>query len=200
MVSSLVVNENVEKIASVDSHIGVSYAGLGPDFRVLLKSARKHSQSYQLRYGESAPIGVIVRQVADEMQEYTQSGGVRPFGVSVLVAGISSSSEDNSGKPFLFQIDPSGNFFAWKGCAIGKNMLNAKTFLERRFASVESSQQSEDEGMELEDAIHTALLALKDSFDGQMTEHNIEVGIAECKSGSFFKLSPERIREYLDNL
>lgn len=49
------------------------------------------------------------------MQEYTQSGGVRPFGVSLLVAGI-----DGDCVPRLFQVDPSGAYFGWKATAIGK--------------------------------------------------------------------------------
>ena len=49
------------------------------------------------------------------MQEYTQSGGVRPFGVSLLVAGM-----DGDGVPRLFQVDPSGAYFGWKATAIGK--------------------------------------------------------------------------------
>ncbi len=53
--------------------------------------------------------------------------GVRPFGVSLLVAGF-----DDAG-PQLFQVDPSGSFFAWKASAIGKNMTNAKTFLDKRW-------------------------------------------------------------------
>ena len=53
--------------------------------------------------------------------------GVRPFGVSLLIAGY-----DESG-PQLFQVDPSGSYFGWKASAIGKNTLNAKTFLEKRF-------------------------------------------------------------------
>lgn len=49
------------------------------------------------------------------MQEYTQSGGVRPFGISVLVAGA-----DGDGTPRLYQVDPSGAYFGWKATAIGK--------------------------------------------------------------------------------
>jgi 20S proteasome subunit alpha 2 len=64
---------------------------------------------------------------------------VRPFGVSLLVAGY-----DEDG-PHLFQVDPSGTFFGWKATAIGKNFKNARSFLERRYR----------EDMELEDAIHT---------------------------------------------
>ncbi len=81
-----------------------------------------------------------------------ESGGVRPFGVSLLMAGF----DDNG--PQLYQIDPSGTYFAWKASAIGKNMSNAKTFLEKRY--------NEDIG--LEDAIHTTLLTLKEGFEGQV--------------------------------
>ena len=59
-----------------------------------------------------------------------ESGGVRPFGVSLLMAGY----DDNG--PQLYQIDPSGSYFAWKASAIGKNMTNAKTFLEKRYSEV----------------------------------------------------------------
>ncbi|KAI0241798.1 Protein phosphatase PP2A regulatory subunit B [Massospora cicadina] len=84
------------------------------------------------------------------MQEFTQKGGVRPFGVSLLMAGY-----DTTG-PSLYQVDPSGAYFPWKATAIGKNMINAKTFLEKRF----------DGEMEIEDAVHTAILTLKEGFEG----------------------------------
>jgi len=42
---------------------------------------------------------------------------VRPFGVSLMMAGY----DDNG--PQLYQIDPSGTYFAWKASAIGKNMV-----------------------------------------------------------------------------
>ena len=67
---------------------------------------------------------------------YTESGGVRPFGVSLLLAGV-----DENG-PQLYQIDPSGSYFAWKASAIGKNMSNAKTFLEKRCAARAFSSSS----------------------------------------------------------
>ena len=54
---------------------------------------------------------------------------MRPYGVSLLVAGF-----DVNRGPTLYQVDPSGSFWAWKASAIGKNMTNAKTFLEKRYA------------------------------------------------------------------
>ena len=95
------------------------------------------------------------------MQEYTQRGGIRPFGISLLVAGV-----DHEG-PKLYQVDPSGAFFAWKASAIGKASAQAKDFLEKRY----------EDDLELEDAIHVALLTMKENFEGEMTEKNIEVGI-----------------------
>ena len=56
--------------------------------------------------------------------------GVRPYGVSLLVAGW-----DITRGPSLYQVDPSGSFWAWKASAIGKNMVNAETFLEKRCVS-----------------------------------------------------------------
>ena len=79
-----------------------------------------------------------MKSTASVMQEYTQWGGVRPFGVSLLVAGM-----DGDGVPRLFQVDPSGAYFGWKATAIGKGYVNANNFLEKRY----------QEDMELKDAI-----------------------------------------------
>lgn len=76
---------------------------------------------------------------------FVYNSGVRPFGVSLLVIGY-----DDVNGPSLYQVDPSGSYFAWKASAIGKNMINAKTFLEKRY----------NEEMELEDAVHTAILTV----------------------------------------
>ena len=57
----------------------------------------------------------MTRELADIMQEFTQSGGVRPFGVSMMVAGYDSLTNT----PQLYQVDPSGTYFGWKASAIG---------------------------------------------------------------------------------
>ena len=135
---------------------------------------------------------------------------MRPFGVSLLAAGY-----DDDG-PHLYQIDPSGSYWAWKASAIGKNMVNAKTFLEKRY----------NEDIEIEDAIHTAILTLKvssqprswwpsyrrarlvrpsqcasaddyqEGFEGQMTEHNIELAVVG-EDRKLKILSPAEIKDYL---
>ena len=184
-ISSLVDQHSYEKICKVCPTIGIVYSGIGPDMRVVLKEARKQAQSYYLTYGEYPPTKVLVQSIASQMQEFTQSGGVRPFGISVLVVGW--DAKDGIG---LYQVDPSGSFFAWKAAAIGKSMSVCNTFLERRY----------NDKIELEDAIHTAMLAMKEAYDGQMTEDNIEIGIVSEKRREFYRLSNGEIKDYLENL
>jgi len=71
-----------------------------------------------------------------------------------------------------------------------------------------------NDDISLEDAIHTALLTLKEGFEGQMTEKTIEIGVVtvppieELERGSpsaesgrpkatFRKLTEEEVRDYL---
>ncbi|KAF9354423.1 Proteasome subunit alpha type-2 [Mortierella sp. AD094] len=193
-VSTLVDDSSLEKVAIICSNIGMVYSGMGPDYRVLVNKARKAAQAYKRVYMEEPPTAILVKEIASVMQEFTQSGGVRPFGVSLLIAGF------DEGGPMLYQVDPSGSYWPWKATAIGKNMVNAKTFLEKRY----------NEDIELEDAIHTAILTLKEGFEGQMTENSIEIGIitgivATKDDGAvvlpeFRKLAPSEVKDYLANI
>lgn len=158
----------------------VVYSGMGPDFRLLVRKGQKAAAAYALRYGESIPVLGLVREVAAVMQEYTQSGGVRPFGVSLLVAGV-----DDDG-PALYQVDPSGAYFGWRASAIGKNAASAKTFLEKRY----------DAGMEVEDAVHTALLTLREGFEGELTSTNVEVCVVRADRKARV-LTPAEVADYL---
>eukprot|EP00884_Botryococcus_braunii_P011518 jgi/Botrbrau1/20367/Bobra.0006s0032.1 len=181
--STLVDESTVQKISLLTPNIGVAYSGMGPDSRILVRKARKQAQVYHRMYNENIPVAQLCRETASVCQEFTQRGGVRPFGVSLLMAGF----DDNG--PQLYQIDPSGSYFAWKASAIGKNMTNAKTFLEKRYS----------EDMELEDAVHTALLTLKEGFEGQISGSNIEVGIIG-EDRVFRVLTAAEVSDYLEEV
>merc|ERR1719263_1240944 len=135
---------------------------------------------YYTKYRELIPVSQIVRDEAAIMQESTQQGGVRPFGISLMMAGY-----DDSG-PQLYQVDPSGSYFGWKASVIGKNHVNAKSFLEKRYA----------EDIELEDAIHTAILTLKEGFEEAITAENIEIGVVG-EDRKFRVLTPAEVQDYL---
>jgi 20S proteasome subunit alpha 2 len=181
--SVLVEGDTVEKCVMLSENIGMTYAGMGPDFRVLTAKGRKAAQKYFLEYKDPIPVGLLARELATVMQEFTQSGGVRPFGVSLLLSGY-----DDKG-PQLYQIDPSGSYWAWKASAIGKNANNAKTFLEKRYHSE----------MELEDAINTAILTLKEGFEGAISEENIEISIVG-NDRKWKVLSANEVKDYVKEI
>ncbi|CUG08570.1 proteasome alpha 2 subunit, putative [Bodo saltans] len=180
--SALVDTGSIQKVFALDEHVGCTYSGIGPDARVLIDVARRECQVYRLTYQEAIPVGQLVRAIASVYQDYTQSGGRRPFGCCMLVAGV-----DHAGH-HLYQVDPSGTFWAWKATSVGKNSSNAKTFLEKRYSS----------DVELEDAVHTALLTLKEGFDGKMSSNNTEVG--RVIDGRFEVLTAAQLTDYLDQI
>jgi len=229
--SPLIDPPSLSKVSLITPNIGMVYSGMGPDYRVLVDKARKVSHTgYKRIYNEYPPTRILVQDVARVMQEATQSGGVRPYGVSLLIAGwdegIEPESEDATstgpdatagekkptgktggilkGGPMLYQVDPSGSYFPWKATAIGKSATSAKTFLEKRYR----------EDLELEDAVHIALLTLKETIEGEMNGETVEIGIigppedrllgvegVEGATGPRFrKLSPQEIEDYLTNL
>ena len=89
--------------------------------------------------------------------------------------------------PRFFQVDPSGAYYGWKASAIGKNFKNARSFLEKRY----------NDDVELDDAIHTALLTMREGFEGEMTEHTIEVGVVG-EDRVFRVLTPTEVKDFLD--
>lgn len=193
--SPLADQTTVAKISNITPNIGTVYSGMGPDYRVLVDRARKVSHTgYKRIYNEYPPTRILVQDVARVMQEATQSAGVRPYGVSMLVAGWDDGIEPDGeeempaegekksskktggvqkGGPMLYQVDPTGSYFPWKATAIGKSATKAKTFLEKRYS----------EELELEDAIHIALLTLKDNIEGEMNGDSIEIGLFPLAPG-----------------
>jgi len=202
--SPLVDDDDWHKVLPVSQHMGFVYSGLGADAYLLARRARKEAELYRRNYDELIPVTQAAKKLGSVAQDFTQSGGVRPFGVSLLVAGW-----DKTRGCQLYQVDPSGAWWAWKASAIGKNFVNAKQFLEKRYQP----------NMDLEDAIHIALLTLKEGFDGDVTNKNIQVGVVrpikkqdEKKEKrhdpppsfktdyEFVVLSPEELQDYLDQV
>ena len=123
--------------------LGAAAAGYIPDARVQIDNARFFSQSNKLVYDEPVEVETVAKHLADQCQQYTQYGGARPIGVSLIIGGIDSSGSA------LYLTDPSGAYILYNAIAIGGNADVANEFLEKNY-NVES--------MSFEDA--TMLLAI----------------------------------------
>ncbi|KAI8927644.1 nucleophile aminohydrolase [Entophlyctis helioformis] len=150
----------VRKIAMLDDHICMAAAGLTADARVLIDRARIECQSHRLTVEDAVSVEYITRHIASIQQKYTQSGGVRPFGISTLIMGF-----DADKVPKLYQTDPSGIFSAWKANAIGRSSKTVREFLEKNYA----------EDMNRDDAIKLAIKSLLEVV--QTGAKNIEIAV-----------------------
>ena len=160
-VAKLQVSQTVRKIARVDEHICLAFAGLTADARVLINRARLEAQSHRLTLDEPASVEYMTKHIAGVQQKYTQSGGVRPFGISALIVGF-----DPAGAPALYQTDPSGTYSAWKANAIGRNSKTVREFLEKNYAETSGK-----------DTLKLALSALTEVVEGSAA--NIELAVVE---------------------
>lgn len=125
--SRLVEQNSLEKIQLIDDYVASVTSGLVADARVLIDYARIAAQQEKITYGSLVNIENLVKKVADQMQQYTQYGGVRPYGVSMIFAGI-----DGLG-PRLFDCDPAGTINEYKAVAIGAGKEQVTNYLEEHY-------------------------------------------------------------------
>lgn len=141
---SLQTSKTTQKIFQVDRHIGIAAAGYTPDARVQVDNARYFSQGTRMTYDEPVEVETVAKHLADQCHQFTQYSGVRPYGVSLIVAGVDAKG----GR--LFVTDPSGTFVPYSAVAIGAGSDEANSFLEAKY----------DAGMGIEDASALAVAAI----------------------------------------
>jgi proteasome alpha subunit len=179
--SPLMERDSVEKIHKADDHIGIASAGHVADARQLIDFARKRGQVNQLRYGEPIAVETLTKEVTDYIQQYTQVGGARPFGVALIIAGIAD------GEPRLYETDPSGTPYEWKALAIGADRGDIRGYLEDNY----------EEGLDLDAGVGLALEALASVQDGGLTPKGIGVATIPVETEQFRELDEDERHEYL---
>ncbi|KAI9282643.1 nucleophile aminohydrolase [Sporodiniella umbellata] len=124
--SKLLVQGANRRIQSADLHIGIATAGLLADGRHLVNRARDEAQSWRDIYRQPISGKTIADRLGQYVSAYTLYSSVRPFGSSTIVGSMSEKE-----KPTLYMIEPSGVYWGYRGCAIGKGKSVAKTEIEK---------------------------------------------------------------------
>jgi 20S proteasome subunit alpha 4 len=148
----------IRKIVSIDDRTVLAFAGLTADARVLINKVRVEAQSYRLTMEDAPSVDYLARFLARIQQRYTQQGGVRPFGIATLVAGV--NDDDNGMKPYLYQTDPAGTHSRWKAQVIGgRNSKSLREFLEKQYQDLKEDDLTEDK------CVRLAIQALSEVVD-----------------------------------
>jgi proteasome alpha subunit len=171
----------LKKIFQFDDHVGAAIAGLSSDARVLMGQGRVFCQSNRLLYDEPADIEALIGTLSSRIQVYTQHGGIRPFGVSLIVAGV-----DTTG-PKLMTTDPSGSYRGYKARALGRNADKANSLLDEKYV----------EGLSMDDAIRLGIEAVDAASGGKVTPATVKVAVIPSEARVFKRLSEEEIEKYV---
>jgi len=178
----LQVSNAPQKIFQIDDHVGVAAAGYIPDARSQVDNARFFSQSNRIIYDEPVSVETIAKHLADQSQQYTQYGGVRPFGVALILGGITGR------KPQIFLTDPSGTYISYDAVAIGAGSDRVTQFLEKHY----SENISVDDASALSVAgIHIA------SEDKAGTEH-IRMAHIKSSDSTYRDVTADEVAAYAE--
>jgi proteasome alpha subunit len=172
------------KIFKVDDHVGTAIVGLSSDARILIDQARVHAQSNKLTYDEPIDTEVVTKRICDIKQLYTQHAGVRPFGVSMIFAGV-----DKTG-PRVFGTHPSGTYRGYKARAEGAGRETVFNILKEEYK----------EDMELENATKLAVKCLTKALEARQLPPRIKVAVTPLETKKMTILADEKVESIMKQL
>ncbi|GAH12060.1 unnamed protein product, partial [marine sediment metagenome] len=152
--------------------------------RVLIDRARVQAQINLLNYDEKISVKDSTLNICEYKQVFTQNAGVRPFGVSFLIAGI-----DGNGTS-LYLTDPSGAMWSYYAFAIGSGATEARTYLEEHY-----KEDIIDEELKL-----LPLRALKELMGDNLNKNTCDVAFILKEDKTFRLLSLDEKEELLNKL
>ena len=168
-INKLQIPNTVSKIHRIDANCTTAYTGLNADGRVVMNRARVEAQSFKLNYDDDPSIEYMAKYIASIFQKMTQTGGTRPFGIGVLISGMSAKD----GRPKLFQVLPGGMVTEYKANCIGKGSE----------AVVEKLKQKYKDDMTREEGMQLMMRCLYELVDNP--KQNGEIGIVDANGLSW---------------
>lgn len=181
LVDKLVVSDAVEKIFKIDDHMMVTAAGILSDARVLVERAQLKAQQHRIEFDSPVDGLAIVKDICNLKQYTTQSGGLRPFGVALLIAGI-----DETGMK-LFETDPTGLYYPYKATIIGEGEAEVEEMLHKEYK----------DDMSMEDGLKLAIKMLKKALDDNFNANRIDAAMIPLKTKVMETVSKEKIEKLI---
>ncbi len=172
---------SANKIAEIDHHIIASAAGILSDARVLVERVQLIAQQNKVTYDSDIDVESVIKEISNLKQAFTQYGGARPFGVSVLVAGVSND------KPRVYISDVTGNYFGYKAAAIGENDEKIKEKLRKEYK----------EDMTIEQAIRLGLKIFKEILDKDFSLDRFDIAYIFSKELKIKREYGDSLKKYL---
>jgi len=177
----LIATESSHKIFEVDEHIIASAAGILSDARVLIDQAQILSQQNRVTYGSAIEPIAVIQMIADRKQMSTQYGGVRPYGVAIMLGGV------NKGKAHLYATDVTGNYTSYKANAIGENDEKIKESLRRDYK----------ENAGIEEGIKFIFKIFKELLEKNFDINRFEVAYVKTSEEKLVRLQGDALKKYV---
>ena len=178
---NLIAPESAVKVFEVDEHVMATAAGIASDARVLIDRARLLAQQHKVSYGTPVDPISVIQMIADNKQAYTQYGGSRPYGVSIMIAGVSKN------KPHLYTSDITGNFFAYRANSIGENDEQIKEELRKGFR----------DDMTMDEGVKFIIKIFKEILGKNFEVSRFDVGMISLKEGKLVRVHGEELKRYI---
>lgn len=180
ILDKLMVPKSVEKIFQVDDHMAATASGILSDGRILIEKAQVLAQQHRVTYDEPIDTHSLVKEICNIKQAYTQYGGARPFGVSLLFAGVDGSAN-------LFVTDPTGIYFEYRATAIGEAEDELKEILGKQYK----------ESMSIADGVKLSISALKKVLGKEFSIDRIDGVYITKDKAKFHRLTKDSIKKFL---
>jgi proteasome alpha subunit len=172
------------KIFKIDDHVGAAIVGLSSDARILIDQARIHAQSNKLTYDEPIDTEVVTKRICDIKQLYTQHAGVRPFGVSMIFAGV-----DKSGSR-VFGTHPSGTYRGYKARTEGAGRETVFNILKEEYK----------EEIVLKDCTKLVVKCLVKALEARQLPPRLKIAVIPTDTKKMEILSDEKVEGIMKDL
>ena len=176
----LIVSKSANKIYEIDSHVIASIAGIVSDARVLIEKSQILAQQHRVTYDSPIEPEILIKEISNLKQQFTQYGGARPFGVSLMIAGI------NKKNPELYTSDVTGNYFSYNANAIGENDDKIKEKLREKYSK----------DITIKKGVKLSLSIFKEIQESKFNLSRFELSYLKKADAKIIKLEGEEIKNF----